>query len=148
MVTRNEVIYAYRLLLGREPESEGVINEFLTVPDWASLRDLFLQSAEFKAMTNPGQSIELPVDFMMSPRSKVDVVISEEHFERLVRHVQTVWEKSVVASDISRPHLRIASEHLQSKGVGNVTFLQLKSLETLESIVPFDNFLFGYRPSA
>ena len=48
--------------------------------------------------------------------------------------------KHVIASDISHPHLRLASEHLHSKGVGNVTFLQLKSLETLKNLEPFDIF--------
>lgn len=48
--------------------------------------------------------------------------------------------KRVVTSDISHPHLRIASEHLQSKGVENVALIQLKSLDTLENIEPFDVF--------
>jgi 2-polyprenyl-3-methyl-5-hydroxy-6-metoxy-1,4-benzoquinol methylase len=215
MVTRNEVIYAFRLLLGRDPEDEAVIEQFLPVPTWANLRGLFLECDEFKAKSKADAFINGSTDFIMSPPSVVDVEISEEHFDRLVKHVQTVWEalgtekphwsvltnpkflpdnidanvtgfydtgessvqimekaaaragkklplegtcfelgcgvgrvtsylagrfKHLVASDISHPHLKLASEHLQSKGVENVTLVQLKSLETLESLEPFDVF--------
>jgi 2-polyprenyl-3-methyl-5-hydroxy-6-metoxy-1,4-benzoquinol methylase len=215
MVTRDEVIYAFRLLLGRDPESVAVIDTFLPVPNWANLRELFLECAEFKSKLKADAFIDGSTDFINSPPSAVDVEISEEHFERLVKHVQTAWEtlgaekphwsvltnpkflpdnidanvtgfydtgessvqimenaaaragkvlpqdltcfelgcgvgrvtsylakrfRHVTASDISHPHLRIASEHLQSKGVENVTLLQLKSLETLNSLEPFDVF--------
>ena len=215
MVTRDEVIYAFRFLLGRDPENEKVIEQFLAVPNLADLRVLFLECAEFKAKAKVEASTAGLIDFSLSPPSTVDVEISEEHFDRLLRHVQTSWEalgaekphwsvltqpeflpdnieanvmgfyetgggdvqklekaaaravkmlspdwtcfelgcgvgrvtsslakrfRHVIASDISHPHLRLASEHLQSKGVGNVTFLQLKSLEMLKNIEPFDVF--------
>jgi SAM-dependent methyltransferase len=209
MVTRHEVIHAFRLILGRDPENEAVIDQFLSVPNWVKLRDVFLECAEFKANAKTA----IPADFTMSPASNVDVAISEEHFDRLVKHVQTAWEtlgrerphwsvlvnpiflpdsidanvdlfydtgersvelmemaaaragkvlspdwtcfelgcglgrvtsrlatrfKRVVAADISQPHLKIASEYLQ--GAGNVHFLQLKSLEILENLEPFNVF--------
>ncbi len=215
MVSRNEVIYAFRLLLGREPESEATIDHFQQAPTWANLRDLFLQSTEFKTKIKPDAFIDGSTDFITSPPSFVDVEISDEHFDRLVSHVQAAWEtlgreqphwsvltnpkflpdnidanvggfydtgessvqilekaaaraakdlpanwtcfelgcgvgrvtsflarrfKHVVAADISYPHLQIASEYLSSKGARNVAFLQIKSLETLERLEPFDAF--------
>ena len=215
MVTRNEVVYAFRLLLGRDPEDEAVIESFLHVANWANLRSLFLECDEFKIKSKADAYIHGLTDFIMSPPNAVDVEISEEHFDRLVKHVQTAWEnlgtekphwsvltnpkflpdniganvagfydtgessvqilekaaarageilspdwtcfelgcgvgrvtpylaarfKHVIASDISNPHLQIASDHLQSKSVRNVTLVQLKSLDTLKNIEPFDVF--------
>lgn len=49
MLTRDEVILAYRLLLGREPESERVIQEKIAnAPDLPTLRRTFIESAEFR----------------------------------------------------------------------------------------------------
>lgn len=46
-VAREEVIWAYRMLLGREPESEDAIARHMTVPNRETLRRSFLVSAEF-----------------------------------------------------------------------------------------------------
>lgn len=215
MVTRDEVMYAFRLILGRDPENEKVIDQFLPVQNLANLRELFLECAEFKARAKSDAVVGGLTDFSMSPPDAVDVEISQEHFERLVRHVQATWEalgtekphwsvltnpmflpenidanvsgfydtgegsvqilekaaaragktlaaegtcfelgcgvgrvtsylagrfKHVIASDISQPHLKLANDHFQSIGVGNVTLVQLKSLDTLKSLEPFDVF--------
>jgi hypothetical protein len=46
-VTRDEVFYAYRLILGREPESEEVIGQAMQAYSLTHLRDVFLGSQEF-----------------------------------------------------------------------------------------------------
>jgi len=48
-VSRDEVTWCYRTILGREPESEGAIIEHMKNPDFASLRDFFLNSGEFSS---------------------------------------------------------------------------------------------------
>lgn len=47
MVTRDEVVWAYRLFLGREPESETAIDLHRQLPDLEALRHTFLDSTEF-----------------------------------------------------------------------------------------------------
>ncbi len=47
-VEKGDVIAAYRLLLGRDPESEEAINNLLAVENWQVLRGFFLTSAEFQ----------------------------------------------------------------------------------------------------
>lgn len=47
-VTREEVLYAYRLILGREPESEDVIGHAMAADNFDQLRRTFLDSAEFE----------------------------------------------------------------------------------------------------
>lgn len=46
-VTRDEVIWAYRLLLGRPPESEEVITDHMNSENTTALRRTFMQSSEF-----------------------------------------------------------------------------------------------------
>jgi hypothetical protein len=46
-VTREEVIWAYRCILGREPESEDAIKGALFHPDLPSLRRAMMDSVEF-----------------------------------------------------------------------------------------------------
>jgi trans-aconitate methyltransferase len=48
-LTRETVRDAYRLLLGREPESEQVLNEALNYGSVSAMRRAFLVSAEFRA---------------------------------------------------------------------------------------------------
>lgn len=43
MVSKETVIFAYRLLFGREPESEAVVTHYATeVKDVSQLRELFI----------------------------------------------------------------------------------------------------------
>jgi 2-polyprenyl-3-methyl-5-hydroxy-6-metoxy-1,4-benzoquinol methylase len=215
MVSRTEVLDAYRFLLGRDPESAAAIDNLLHVPDWENLRELILNCAEFKSKCDPDAFIKGATDYINAAPNPVDVEISESHFNRLVEHVQTSWEalgreqphwsvltnpkflpgsiesnvgsfydtgessvqimeraatragkklsfdwtcfelgcgvgrvtsrlvtrfKHVFAADISHPHLAIASEHLKSVNADNVTFVQMKSLDTLKGLEPFDVF--------
>lgn len=84
-VTRDEVIYAYRFLLGRYPENEAVIQEHLIHSDLMELRKRFVSSAEFKAK-------HIQKDFSSIANNEVDVSINEEDFIRLLKHVQASWE--------------------------------------------------------
>lgn len=48
MLTRDEVIWGYRYILGREPESEAVIAQHIaSVADWPALRHSMLKLSEF-----------------------------------------------------------------------------------------------------
>ena len=84
-VTRDEVIYAYRFLLGRDPENEAAIRDHLKHPNWMELRERVLNSAEFKAR-------HALKDFKLIPNHHVDVSISDKDFCKLLKHVQTSWE--------------------------------------------------------
>jgi hypothetical protein len=53
-VTRATVRWAYRLVLGREPESEATIANWLAANDFAALREGMLGSAEFAAHAAQG----------------------------------------------------------------------------------------------
>ena len=48
-ISRESVIWGYRFILGREPESEQAITDHLNVPDLDALRSALLSSREFRA---------------------------------------------------------------------------------------------------
>ncbi|MEO1206031.1 MAG: sulfotransferase family 2 domain-containing protein [Pseudomonadota bacterium] len=52
-VTRDEVIWAYRMILGREPENEDAINSNLLAVNLKALRERLLKSEEFSRTSTP-----------------------------------------------------------------------------------------------
>jgi SAM-dependent methyltransferase len=117
MVTRNEIIYAYRLLLGRDPEDEAAIERLLLLPSWTNLRSQFMGSSEFKVKAS--RYVSGSPNFIALAPNVVDVQISEEHFGRLVGHVQSTWE----TLGVEKPHWSVLTnpEFLPDNIEDNVT---------------------------
>ena len=56
MISRDDVVAAFRLLLGREPESETVVAHYAAeVKDLRELRELFVNSVEFREKNQDSQ---------------------------------------------------------------------------------------------
>jgi SAM-dependent methyltransferase len=92
MVDRTEVVYAYRFLLGREPENDSVIEGRLSLEDWQALRDHFLRSEELQQKLHALYDNEVTREFELAEPNQVDVEISEQHFAKLLDHVRKNWE--------------------------------------------------------
>ena len=97
MVTRSEVIDAYRLLLGREPESEAAVTAKLDLADWLQLRHDFMDSPEYGGGASAGRK---PANDLFAPANRVDVEVDRACFDALVGHVKRTWE----ALGQERPH--------------------------------------------
>lgn len=97
MVTRSEVIDAYRLLLGREPESEAAVTAKLELADWLQLRRDFMGSPEYDG---GAPSHCKPANDLLAPANRVDVEVDRTCFDTLVGHVKRTWE----ALGEERPH--------------------------------------------
>lgn len=119
MVTRDEVVYAFRLILGRDPESEEVISNLLQVENWANLRAAFLGCDEFKAKFSPDAFTSGANEFILASPGQVDVEINQNSFDKLVAHVQATWE----ALGSEKPHWSVLTnpkflpEHMDSNVV-------------------------------
>lgn len=50
LINRETVIWAYKILLGREPENENIINSCMTLPNIDTLRKNIINSEEFKRL--------------------------------------------------------------------------------------------------
>ncbi len=99
MVSLEAVEFAYRLILGREPESGAVVERMAeSVVSVADLRTKFFQSAEFKAKLAQGAgragaaSLVTRKPLEWAP-IHVQVAVSDEDLKAMVRHVEASWEE-------------------------------------------------------
>jgi hypothetical protein len=75
--TAEDVISLYRLLLGREPDDEAIVQDWLTVPNIDLLVNCFLDSPEFKArhaLVAGGPSMQQPSTPLVRLKSLVDQI--------------------------------------------------------------------------
>jgi 2-polyprenyl-3-methyl-5-hydroxy-6-metoxy-1,4-benzoquinol methylase len=90
-LTRDAVVWAYRLYLDREPESDRVIDEHLRkCTSTEQLRANFIYSTEFRDK-NP--SLHVPVLSGDEPAMTIEEVSTEEDLQKLFDHIQSNWEE-------------------------------------------------------
>ncbi|MHA3792039.1 class I SAM-dependent methyltransferase [Sphingomonas sp. YL-JM2C] len=91
-VSREEVIWAYRMLLGREPESEAVIELQMGASDRNHLRQAFLGSPEFQRRF-AGPYAPLPVGrFFDVDRTDIDIACSDEQLQAMFDRIGEAWK--------------------------------------------------------
>lgn len=92
MIDRNDVIYAYRLLFGRDPESEAVVLHYATeVTDIRELRELFINSVEFQSSIEKSQAPRPPRPAFNGPAMDVELSPSPEKLASLFAKVSAQW---------------------------------------------------------
>ena len=96
MITPEEVSYAYKLFLGREPESTDVIAGYCqNIDTLDQLSRIFMSSPEF--MRRMGSELEKPqanrhrLPFNM-PQIPVETQVSAEVLEQILKRIQKQWE--------------------------------------------------------
>ena len=93
VTSREEVIAAYRLLLGREPESEDVITHYATeVADLRALREMFINSAEFQASLEKSQTPRPPRPAFSGPPMEVELAATPEKLAQLLAKTSAQWQ--------------------------------------------------------
>jgi hypothetical protein len=89
MLSNEDVILAYRLLLGREPESAAVVeNHARSAAGLADLRERFLSCAEFEA----GRVPRLPSALDLGGPIGVDVDVDAAELQKLFARVEQTWQ--------------------------------------------------------
>lgn len=96
MLSHNDVVLAYQLLLGREPENEDVVNNLCqTVHSVAKLREAFIGSAEFRQRMGEAlgaqQFVRQRHPFNM-PSIPVEVAVSDEALAQMFERIHQEWE--------------------------------------------------------
>jgi len=84
-LTRDQVVFAYRMLLGREPESEDVIERMRHLPSADALARTFFGSQEF---LRRNRDLDQP-QLLHAPPISID--ISSEHELELLAMVEDQW---------------------------------------------------------
>lgn len=89
-VTQEEVVAAYRIILGREPENEAVTAAYLDAASVDDLREIFMTSAEFQARKPSGSKIGQYEDV-----SAIDVQVecTSVELEQMLSRIAREWRK-------------------------------------------------------
>jgi SAM-dependent methyltransferase len=87
-VTREDVVYAYRTFLERDPESEDAISFHMRAGGIEAMHRVFLESAEFR-QKYAVRTEAVPLDV---PANPVDVTVSDETLKALLAHIRRCWE--------------------------------------------------------
>ncbi|MGO4682108.1 class I SAM-dependent methyltransferase [Hyphomicrobium sp. 2TAF46] len=134
MVTNDDIRGAYRHLLGREPESDEVVERHLkTVTDLHSLRARFISAPEFY-QTNARELLRyFSIWEARRKHGSVDYDCSSAELDRLFAHIKDVWSKlgevephfSVVSTQNFKPeNLGSNIEAFHRSGKGEIDLLQ------------------------
>jgi len=104
MVARLDVEMAYRLVLGREPETEQVIEDHMrSAATLGELRDTFLNSTEFRDRVMPGLGSHKPLNW---PSIGVDTEVSPVQLQAMISRV----ERNFRYMGETEPHWSVLSE--------------------------------------
>jgi methylase of polypeptide subunit release factors len=217
LVTPEEVILAYRLMLGRDPENEDVLNSLCqNTQSTHALRDVFVKSPEFQQrmseLLKQPHAVRHRHPYTL-PKIPVETEVSAEALDQLFERIHKEWDHlgttepywsvvtqpqyyqaefeahreqfytsgkhschvflaalrrsgvspaalntclelgcgvgrvtgylseaftKVIATDISKPHLDIAQQHLQNKGVSNVELLHWRTAQQMQDLPKVD----------
>lgn len=96
MITPEQVILAYQLLLGRDPESNEIINNLCqTTHSIAQLRESFVRSAEFRQrmgeLLDKNQHVQLRHPFHL-PNIPVEVDVPNDVLIKMFNRIKHEWE--------------------------------------------------------
>ncbi len=90
-VTEDDVRAAYRFFLGREAESQVVVDRLVDAsPTFEALRQKFIGSPEFRNKAN--LPVQGPQKSLTWPAMPIDTDVSPEMLERMLRHIETNWK--------------------------------------------------------
>jgi 2-polyprenyl-3-methyl-5-hydroxy-6-metoxy-1,4-benzoquinol methylase len=109
-LTKEAVVWAYRLYLDREPEDDNVIEDHWRKSDSTQkLRASFIYSNEFREK-NP--TLHVPALIGDEPPMSIEDVGSEDDLQKLFDHIQSNWEEF----GKSEPHwsVVVAEQYQQS----------------------------------
>jgi len=113
MLSREAVVWAYRYVLGREPEDDQVVDRHLHHADWEALRKAFMESMEFKSQLRTSSSSGRHA---FAPPIRIDLRGSASDLATMFQHVGASW----VHLGESEPHWSvITAEQYKSARIGD-----------------------------
>ena len=118
-VTREEVIWAYRMLLAREPESEAIVETMMAAENLTELRLAFFGSAEFRGRFNLQPAGQLPIGrFLDIARNDIDLDCTPNQLQRMFDRIGIAWQ----AFGTTEPHWSVltSEEYRQEKLAANI----------------------------
>jgi SAM-dependent methyltransferase len=94
-VSRDEVVWCYRSLLRREPESEDVIRAHMANRDFRSMVEAFVSSSEFQQPRGGGSAPPISPSYKFHPLAlpsmEIDLHADENQLARALAKVRAAW---------------------------------------------------------
>jgi SAM-dependent methyltransferase len=88
-VTRAEVLCCYKAILGRNPESDAVVDRYIRTENFNVLRQIFLNSSEFKKTLKLDTTrFLMPLDL---PKICIDYKVSQSSFAKSISIIKNSW---------------------------------------------------------
>jgi SAM-dependent methyltransferase len=107
-VSKDEVVWCYRMILGREPESEDIVRVQMKSQNLSSLRETFLRSPEFVgkkigSSVSQSQKTFLPLDF---PKNEIEHDATETQLAECLAKIKAAWSHL----GITKPHFSVLTD--------------------------------------
>lgn len=119
MIPRSDVVAAYRLILGREPENEQVIEGWMQAENLEILRQSFLSGQEFREkLKSRGlfSSVATVGRNIYGPKMQLDLAISRVQFKKMLKEVAQTWSRL----GKTEPHWSVlTSEHFKQDKIAS-----------------------------
>lgn len=106
--SRDDVLWCYRELLGREPESEEAVRSHLTSKSFRQLVGVITSSAEFrqKQAVMKASAEKAPFHSLMAAPTRVDIDATPSELKACLEKVKHAWEH--LGSE--KPHFSVLTE--------------------------------------
>src|SRR4051794_20198935 len=94
MVSRNDVVAAYRLILGREPENEQVVEGWMQAESVDHLRQEFMSGTEFRTKLGSKEffaNVASVGRHLHGPKMQLNLDLSHAQLSSLLREVAATW---------------------------------------------------------
>ena len=93
MIREEDVVYAYRFMFGRDPESRETVAQYASqVNSLRELRDLFLNSTEFRALMDKNPTPRAPKPGFQGPPMRVELTDDPAVLDALFAKTVAQWE--------------------------------------------------------
>ena len=107
-ITKDEVIWCYRMILGREVESENVLRAQMKSLSLSSLREAFLRSPEFVRKRKDSSANQSPADFLPLdlPKNEIEYEATATQLAECIAKIKAGWSHL----GITKPHFSVLTD--------------------------------------
>lgn len=132
-ISRDDIVWCYRNILGRDPESDALVETHLNTIDFKQLVLSFLGSPEFRSTRTAGDLVEFGGSLGLPPvldRLDIDVDATPAELGQCAAKIKAAWEHlgdekahySVLSNDAFLPHnLNASIDSFWASGESEVT---------------------------
>ena len=104
-VSKDDILWAYRLLLGREAESQTVLKQHLLSPDRRTLVKTFIDSPEFIGSGLLSKAAPVTLLPLELPALRIDCNATDDQLDKMIEKIRLSW----AYLGLTKPHFSVLS---------------------------------------